>query len=104
MTVTIVGLLPPSLSPPLLALMGTLSSLGGSPASFSAWARLYLLEEELEETEEEKEEKEEPKLPALDLLEERKSLTLDLPFEALSLEQQVALLLLHAHSHLQTHM
>jgi hypothetical protein len=56
-----------------------------SPTSSSAWALLYLLEEELEEMEE-IEEIEEPKLPALDLSEKRNSLTLDLPLEPPSLE------------------
>ena len=57
-----------------------------SPTSSSAWALLYLLEEELEEMEEEIEEKKEAKLPALDLSEKRNSLTLDLPLEPPSLE------------------
>ena len=69
----------------------------GSPTSTSAWALRYLPEEELEETEEEIEDKEEPELRALELPEELRSLTLDLPLEPLSLEQQVALLLLPTH-------
>ena len=63
----------------------------------SSWAPSYLPEEELEETEEEIEDKEEPRLRALELPEELRSLTHDLPLEPLSLEQQVALLLLPTH-------